>query len=171
MKHFLHAFIPILFLLHACAPQKNTANNTSPKAEELLANRQYTFVAQTVLPTEDSRFSPRLMFPNGNNLYQLTSRYDVRITTDSVIVYLPFFGRSFTAPVNPAEGGIKFTSTNFDYKQSMRKKNHLVIITPHDSRDVRTLYLTISPAGYATLQVQSINKTPIAFNGRIEENE
>lgn len=169
MKQYLVFLMAALIFLSACASQKN--NSQPSAAADLLQEHRYTFVARSVFPTEDSRYNPRVMFPNGSNIYQLTSRYDLRITPDSVIAYLPFFGRSYTAPVNPSEGGIKFTSTDFSFKQSIRKKNYEIEITPHDNNETRNLYLTISPSGYASLRVLSLNKTPISFNGEIEPNQ
>ena len=158
----------ILFLaimLASCASSKNT---TGADVENMLNEQRYTFVARTVIPTEDSRYNPRFMFPNGNNLYQLTSGYDLKVTKDSVTAYLPFFGRSFTAPLDPSKGGIKFTSTDFDYKKSMRKKNTEITITPKDVQDIRSVFISVTPAGYAYVQVLSLNRTPISFNGIIE---
>jgi hypothetical protein len=173
MKNVLHAG-PLLILMvlffSSCASQKATTGSRQDYSS-LIESRRFTFKAQTVIPTEDSRFNPRFMFPNGNNLYQLSSGYDVKITPDSVTAYLPFFGRSFTAPLDPTKGGIQFTSTDFDYKQSIKKKNYQITITPKDARDIRSLSLTITPAGYAYVQVSSMNKTPISYNGIIENDQ
>ncbi|MGC4234258.1 MAG: DUF4251 domain-containing protein [Niabella sp.] len=154
-----------LAIMVSCASSKNT---TGTDVENLLNEQRYIFVARTVIPTEDSRYNPRFMFPNGNNLYQLTSGYDLKVTKDSVTAYLPFFGRSFIAPLDPSKGGIKFTSTDFDYKKSMRKKNTEITITPKDVQDIRSVLISVSPGGYAYVQVLSLNKTPISFNGVIE---
>lgn len=173
MKNVLHAgplFILMILFFSSCASQKATTGS-QPDYQALIESRRFTFKAQTVIPTEDSRFNPRFMFPNGNNLYQLSSGYDVKVTPDSVTAYLPFFGRSFTAPLDPTKGGIQFTSTDFDYKQSIKKKNYQITITPKDARDIRSLSLTITPAGYAYVQVLSMNKTPISYNGVIENDQ
>ncbi|WP_114789254.1 DUF4251 domain-containing protein [Niabella yanshanensis] len=173
MKNLTHIgclLILSILAFSSCASQK-TVTATEQDYAALINNRRFTFVARTVIPTEDSRFNPRFMFPNGNNLYQLTSGYDVKITPDSVTAYLPFFGRSFTAPLDPTKGGIQFTSTDFDYKQSIKKKNYQITITPKDNRDIRNLLLTVTPSGYAYLQVLSMNKTPISFNGVIEKDQ
>src|SRR5690606_13789712 len=98
----------------------------------------------------------------------LNGGYDVKVTPDSVIAYLPFFGRSFVAPMDPTNGGIKFTSTDFSFTKELKKKNYEITITPKDVRDIQQLYFTISPGGYAYLRGQSINRTPISFNGIIE---
>lgn len=170
ISHSLAVVLSIL-LYASCASQKNINGDNQPDYQSLIDSRRFTFTAQTVNPTEDSRFNPRFMFPNGNNLYQLSGGYDVKITPDSVVAYLPFFGRSFTAPLDPTKGGIKFTSTDFDYKQTTRKKNYQITITPKDDREVRNLFITITPAGYAMVQVSSMNKTPISFSGIIEKNK
>ncbi|GAB3415582.1 DUF4251 domain-containing protein [Niabella aquatica] len=161
-------FLFLGMIIQSCSSSKSTAAATASDIENMLNEQRYTFVARTVIPTEDSRYNPRFMFPNGNNLYQLTSGYDLKVTRDSVIAYLPFFGRSFTAPLDPSKGGIKFTSTDFDYKKSIRKKNTEITITPKDVQDIRSVLISITPAGYAYVQVLSLNKTPISFNGIIE---
>ncbi|WP_300597992.1 DUF4251 domain-containing protein [Niabella sp.] len=162
--------ISAIFFLTACSTQKQTTGS-STAITDAVAARNYTFIATSVFPTEDSRFNPRLLLPNASNLYQLTSRYDLRVTPDSVIAYLPFFGRSYTAPMDPTKGGIKFTSTKFDYKKTQRKSNYEIEITPKDNREVQSLYLTVSPSGFASLRVLSVNKTPISFNGNVEGNQ
>jgi hypothetical protein len=169
MKKFFFAIIVLNLFLAACSSQKKV-NDHLPTVD-LLDQQRYTFVARQVIPTEDARYNPRNMFPNASNMYQLTSRYDLRITPDSVVAYLPFFGRAYTAPINPSEGGIKFTSTNFSYKISMRKKNYEIQIIPNDNNEVRNLYLTVSPSGYASLNITSVNKTPIGYSGVIESNQ
>jgi hypothetical protein len=158
-------FLFLAIMLAGCASSKNT---TGADVENMLNEQRYTFVARTVIPTEDSRYNPRFMFPNGNNLYQLTSGYDLKVTRDSVTAWLPFFGRAYTAPLDPTKGGIKFTSTDFDYKKSMRKKNTEITITPKDVQDIRSVFISVSPGGYAYVQVLSLNRTPISFNGIIE---
>lgn len=152
-----------------------TPKNAQEKATEitgLLDKQQYTFVAQSVFPTEDSRFNMHTLFPNSSNLYQLSSRYDVRVTADSVVAYLPFYGRAYTAPMDPSKGGIKFTSTKFTYTSKRSKKGlYEIQIRPTDNREVQTIYVTVSPSGSASLQVINVNKSPISFNGIIEPNQ
>ena len=162
----LSIIVSLLIVLLACSSPKSV---TGPSvASDLIEGQSYNFVAQQAFPTEDARYNPRVMFPNGSQLYQLNGEYDLKIRPDSLIVYLPYFGRSFTAPVNPNEGGIKFTSTDFSYKKSIRKNNYEIEIVPNDNRDIRSLFLTVSPGGFASLRVLSLNKTAISFNGRIE---
>jgi hypothetical protein len=109
--------------------------------------------------------------PQTGSTRQLSPDYDLTITKDTIISYLPYFGRAYVAPVDPAQGGIKFTSTNFEYKQAKDNKAWQITIKPKDTPDVHQLYLSIFDNGYATLQVISTNRQGISFNGYIEEGK
>ena len=103
---------------------------------------------------------------------QLTSDYTLTVRGDTVIAFLPYFGRAYTAPLDPAKGGIDFTSTNFDYKAKQRKKGNWEInIKPKDADDVRQLYLSFSASGFGNLQVTSLNRQTISFNGHVNPTE
>ncbi len=107
---------------------------------------------------------------------QLTSPYDLKVTKDTIIAFLPYFGESYMAPNDPStdEGGIKFTSTNFSYTTKQNKNgNWNILIKPKDKnitdwRDVEQLRLSISTNGYATLDVISTHRDPISFYGTVE---
>jgi len=118
----------------------------------------YTFKAEYALPMR------------GGQRY-LTSDYDLRITKDSVIAYLPYFGRVYiTAPLTPEENGIMFTSTKFDYKVSPKKKGGwLITITPANVKYVAKLMLDVSPTGTASLNVTSNYRDVITFTGYMKE--
>jgi len=136
--------------------QKN--NDLKKEAiERMISSHNYVFKAQTVLPTG--------AVPNR----QLTSEYDLRVSKDTVISHLPYFGRAYTAPMDPTKGGIQFTSTNFEYKETKRKKGGWdILIKPHDTQDASQLLLNITEAGYASLQVIGNNRQPISFSGYVE---
>jgi hypothetical protein len=92
----------------------------------------------------------------------------VRLSADTVVTDLPYFGRAFVAPMNPSEGGIHFTSTQFTYTIDERKKGGWdITILPKDAKDVRQMFLTVSREGYATLRVSSNNRQNIGFSGYI----
>lgn len=126
--------------------------------QDFIRSKEFVFKAQTVLPmTGMSR--------------QLTSEYDVRFLGDSIVAYLPYFGRAYSAGYGEG-GGIDFTSTKFDYKVKQRRNGSWdIIIKPQDAKDVQQLNFTVSQNGYATLQVTSNNRQPISFNGYIAERK
>ncbi|MDF2384271.1 DUF4251 domain-containing protein [Nostoc ellipsosporum NOK] len=102
----------------------------------------------------------------------LTSDYDFTVAPDSIISYLPYFGRSFTAPINPADGGgIMFTSTKYDYSSKRSKKGWEITIRPKDNRDVQAVYLDISDSGSSQIRVNSYNRESISFTGSLIERD
>jgi hypothetical protein len=159
LKNILTVLISALFI--ACSgPQILTAeeNANASTIRSKVETKNFVFQAQSASP-------------QGGRFIQLTSPYDVRIKNDTLVTFLPYFGRAFVAPINPAEGGIRFNSTSFDYTVENRKKGGWnVLITPQDARDVRLLQFIITETGNATLQVLSNNRQPITFNGFIEKN-
>ena len=131
----------------------------SSQIQDLIDSKNYVFVAQTAIPI-------------GGRAINLTSPYEVRVSGDTVASDLPYFGRAFVAPMNPSEGGIRFTSTNFNYKVKGRKKGGWdIAILPKDSKDVRQMLLTVSESGYGTLQVVSNNRQQISYNGYVKERK
>ena len=117
--------------------------------------QRYTFRAQSTTPT-------------GGRFMQLTTPYTVKVGKDTVASDLPYFGRAYSAPIDPTKGGIQFTSTNFDYKTEAIKNGWRVTIKPTDAGDVQQFYFSLFNNGSASLQVISTNRQPITFNGVVE---
>lgn len=130
--------------------------------KRLITSGNYVFVANYAIPV-------------GMPSRALTSAYDVTITKDNLDVYLPYFGRAYAAPRDLTDGGLKLKTSNFDYKAFAKKKGWEINITPKDQnnppgvKDVRSMQLSVSSDGYASLHVTSLNKQPISFNGYIDE--
>lgn len=142
-------------LFTACSvtsPQTtDTAGNT--RMSDQVNNRQFSFTAQTALPLR-------------SNTMQLTSDYGLKVSGDSVIVDLPYFGRAFSAPMNMTGGGYRFVSTRNQYTVKARKNGGWDInIKPSDAPEVRDMNLTVFSTGAASLRVTSNNRDPISFNG------
>jgi len=135
---------------------KAAAKATAVKSK--IDAQNYTFKADYALPMR------------GGQKY-LTSDYDLRITKDSVIAYLPYFGRAYmTAPITPEESGIMFTSTKFAYKVEPKKKGGwLITITPQNVKFVSKLILDVSSTGTASLNVSSNFRDVITFTGYMKE--
>lgn len=116
-------------------------------------------------------FKPQSANPQRGRTMQLTTEYTVKVSKDTIVSDLPYFGRAFSAPIDPTKGGIQFNSTKFDYQQIPIKKGWQITIKPTDVSDVQQFFLTIFNNGSATLQVTSTNRTPISFNGYVVERK
>jgi len=101
---------------------------------------------------------------------QLSPGYDLVVKKDTVDAYLPYFGVAYTAPIGSSEGGIKFTSVDFEYRiEDAKQGGWSVAIKPKKVQDVTMMTLSISKTGYTTLQVNSNTRQMISFYGTIEE--
>ena len=131
-------------------------------------NGQETDVAvlQQMFDTKNFIFKAETVNPQSGRTRQLTQEYDLTISRDKIICFLPYYGRAFSAPVS-SEGGIKFTSIDFSYDVKKVKKGWEITIVPKEVTDVHQMYLTAFSNGRATLQVTSNNRQNISFNGYV----
>lgn len=145
------------FIITAACFSAKAQEKDEKVLREMVDEGDFIFKAQTALPmTGGSR--------------HLTSAYDLKVSEDEVIAYLPYFGRAFRAPSDLRGGGIDFKSTKFEYTVEERKRGGWnVHIEPNDAEDIRQLFLTVSESGSASLRVNSDRRQSISFNGYIEK--
>lgn len=172
MKH-LKLVLSMAFVAISLQLSAQTDKETTVK---IVTDKHYTFVANTALPMNNMEVNAILnSMPGaqgGGGAINLSgNQYDLKVTQDSIVAYLPYYGRAFSAPYNSNEGGIKFTSKDFTYKESKNKKGYYIIQI--NTKDVRRenfrLTLNITTNGYATLVASGNNKQPITFNGYLDE--
>ena len=147
----------IFFQMKSKAQETKTEKKEEKTAAiaDLIKSKNFVFVAQYASPL-------------GGQAINLTSVYDVKLSTDTIISELPYFGRAYIAPLNPSEGGINFRSTKFTYTVNPKKKSGWdITILPEDTQDARQMFLSVSKSGYASLMVESNNRQAINFSGYI----
>src|SRR5690606_37878184 len=128
-------------LLIQCSSTKYSTHLERAEIEQMINNHSFIFVAERMNPL---RGRSRI----------LTSSYDVRINNDSLVSYLPYFGRAYRAPVDPTNVGTQFTSTNFTYVVGEIKNNQWrVTLKPKDIGDIQELSFTIFDNGRASLSL------------------
>lgn len=165
--------VTVLALVSAIAVAQTDKTTTA----KIVEAKTYTFVARSATPLNVQDISAVMSKMPGNmqaggtiNLNE--TYYEVKITPDSVIAFLPYYGRSFTAPINQTEGGVKFNSKKFEYKSTKGKKRGWnIIIDPKDTNEGYRLALNISDEGYASLSLNSNSKQSITYQGYLKENE
>jgi hypothetical protein len=131
------------------------AQKTADQVKQMVESKNFVFKAETANPAS-------------GGIRQLSPGYDLTVTSSSVVSYLPFYGRAQTIPIGN-DGGIKFTSTNFDYNAVAGRKGWQVTLKTKDVSHVQQLYLTIYDNGNATLDVMNIHRDNISFRGYISD--
>lgn len=158
-KRLLVPFL-LLLLFQACG----SVQTVSEKTEAILRLRakveafDFTFEARTA---QSMRF----------NVVHLSPDYTLKVTKDSLIANLPFYGQAYTAPMSSTEGGIQFTSTKFDRKLTLGKRsgNWKITFKTLDTRNPLTLYLDIWENGSAHLTVNDPDRQVISFDGALTD--
>lgn len=145
-----------LFLINIQAQDAKEKKRDAQTIQQLLESKEFVFRAQSVTPV-------------GGGFRQLTSEYDLRLLGDSLVSYLPYFGRAHTAPLDPQQSGIQFTSTDFSYEVKSKKKGWDIQLQPKDVASVQQMHLNVTTSGRASLLVISTNREPISFNGVIAQ--
>lgn len=157
-----------LLVVVAVAFGCNFAVAQSGKEEKAL-NRQKNIA--TAIEKQDYIFKAQSILPTSGFSRQLNGDYDLQVNADKVVSFLPYMGRIYTPPIDPSDGPLRFTSTNFAYMEQPQKKGGWNIsIKPKDVRSVREFTLSVSEDGYATLQVSGNDRQPVTFYGYVIEN-
>jgi hypothetical protein len=155
---FLMIMLVSTVSIHTAVAQNSKKDKQAKKEAEiksLIDSQKYVFKAQTV-------------FPLGARSRQLTTDYDVTVSKEAVVSYLPYFGRAYSATPGSSSGGIDFTSKQFEYSVSETKKGDWeIVIKPKDTKVARELNLSVFKNGSATLQVNSDDKQNISYSGNI----
>jgi hypothetical protein len=159
-KSILRFLLLTSSLLISCSTTQ-TAVEKAQKAlriEQKIQSSHFTFKAEYAHPIS---FQPIF----------LTTPYDLKVSKDTVQAYLPYFGRAYVAPMDPAQGGIEFTCTQFDYNVIKGKHHGNWIVTIKTSLPDRSLSLNINiwENGSARLTVEDPNRQSISFEGNIED--
>lgn len=164
-KYFTILFMTCLAVISYC--QSSTAQNDAADKSDakkaafknMVDSQHFVFVAQSVTPLR-------------GQFRSLTSSYDITISKDTMVSYLPYFGRAYSAPIDPSKAALNFTSTSFSYSVTAHKKNGWnVVVKPKDNTDIQQLLFTIFDNGSASLNVTSTSRDPISFNGYIQKEE
>lgn len=157
MKKLVYLLFAVI-VLTACGTMQTTAEKETKAMEIRTAIDDFRFT-----------FNATYAHPTGYRAIYLSPYYDVKVSPDTMTVYLPFYGRAYRAPINPDENGCRFTSTDFDYQVIPGKKsgNYLVEIKINDQRRDLRFYFDIWENGVARLSVSDIDRQSISYQGEV----
>jgi hypothetical protein len=165
MKTFSNVLKRTLPLLLIVGGGRMTTMAQSAQADKRAAKEA---ILRNLVESQQYDFKALSVMPLGGRTRQLTTDYDLKVTKESIVSYLPYFGQAYEAPMDPSQGGIQFTSKDFDYKIAEGKKGGWdVVIKPKDYKDIQQMSMNISADGYANLQVISTNRQAISYYGYI----
>lgn len=160
MKNLLTA-MTVLLLLAACATSAERAEQAARMAvavDQALASRHYKVSVQT-------------MHPRRGRIVNVTSDYSLEVRGDTLVSYLPYFGRAYNIPLNGGKG-MNFTAPILRYEQTKDAKGCTCVVLVTDNReDVLTYRVDIFSNGRASIYVNSREREPISYEGRMDVDD
>ena len=108
------------------------------------------------------------MYPSRGASKSLSYGYSVEVRNDSLISYLPYFGRAYDVPYGGGNG-LNFSAPIRNYQESQPKSDlrHIEIDVKNEE-DTYLYTLDIFDNGSTDINVRSRQREPISFSGEME---
>ena len=145
-------------LLHISCTSGNKISSAATPAE-----------IETAIQSDHWIFSAQRATGDAGRSRQLTTDYTVALRGDTMVSYLPYFGRAYAGSAGlETKSVLDFTSVDCKLNKEINKKGAtVIIIKPADYSDVQSYTFTIFSNGRADLNVLLTSRSPISFSGSI----
>ena len=121
-----------------------------------------------LIESENYKIDVNTAMPMRGRSIPLTSSYSLTIRNDSVISYLPYYGRAYSIPYGGGDG-LKFKALLKEYNMEMDKKGNAVIKfvarNPEDRYEFRA---KVFPDGSASIDVKMQNRQSTSYRGEVD---
>lgn len=150
-----------LFILGGCA-------TTADRAE---ARKQMAQQVEQALADRHFSISVDMMYPRRGRTVNLTTDYSLEVRGDTLISYLPYFGRAYNLPYGGGKG-LNFTAPITGYQALKVKKDMTrVIIETQNDEDQYIYQIELFDNGSASVYVNSRERESINYTGRMRFNK
>ena len=102
---------------------------------------------------------------------QSKSLYSLEIRNDSVISYLPYYGRAYSIPYGGGNG-LNFKAPLKEYNMKLDKKgNSVITFTARNPEDKFDFRVKVYSNGSTSIDVNMQNRQSISFQGELDVKE
>lgn len=159
-KHLISTVMALtaLVMIVGCATAEERAARAAEQAKAVKA----------ALQERNYQIAVNRMYPSRGASKSLSYGYSVEVRNDSLISYLPYFGRAYDVPYGGGNG-LNFSAPIRNYQESQPKSNlrHIEIDVKNDE-DIYLYTLDIFDNGSTDINVRSRQREPISFSGEME---
>ena len=122
------------------------------KVNAALDDRHYTIDIRTMSPLRGATRT-------------VNSSWSLEVKGDTLVSYLPYFGRAFNVPYDGGKG-LNFSAPIMDYQESVDAKNirHIRLVVTNDE-DSYLYTLAVYDNGNTSIDVQAKERDAISFSG------
>lgn len=154
----------LLLALPACLPTLSAQSRKEKKEQKKEA-------VQKQIISENYKIEVNTAIPMRGRTIPLTSSYSLAIRNDSVISYLPYYGRAYSIPYGGGDG-LNFSAPLKEYDMKTDKKGNPVIkFTARSPEDYFEFRIKVYSNGSASIDVNMQNRQSISFQGELELKE
>jgi len=147
-----------------------TAQETPKKSKKEIKAEKKKQQMQEVIEIVESKnfvFNARNANPMSARSINLTTGYDVKITSDSIYSYLPYFGVSHSAVYGGTESPMIFSQPFESITSEDVKNGYLIKVAVKNGSDRLDFSFNISVTGSTSLTVSSMNRQAISYFGEV----
>ncbi len=110
----------------------------------------------------------QMMYPQRGPAKNVTGTYSLEVKGDSLISYLPYFGKAYQVPYGGGKG-LNFIDTIEQYAATKDAKGRYQIAIGLTNEEDTYLYsLEVFDNGNATIDVRSKQREPISYSGMMQ---
>lgn len=164
MKNLLIISILIFSVFTTNAQDKKSKKEL--KAEKKAQQREEI---KSIVESKTFVFKANTANPMRGRTVNLTSDYDVKVTRDSIFSYLPFFGVAYSASYGGTDSPMIFNHPFETINFENTKNGYLVKVSVKNNNDRLEYSFHISVTGSTSLNVSSLNRQAISYNGNIKK--
>ena len=145
-------------LLSGCA----TSEEKAAEMAELSAN------VTNALNNRDYKIVIDRMYPMRGSSRHVSFGYSVEVRNDTLISYLPYFGRAYNVPYGGGKG-LNFTAPIGSYQEFMKRNGQRHIeIGVSNEEDTYFYTIEVFDNGNSTVDVRARQRERISYSGNIE---
>ncbi|MBQ2209397.1 MAG: DUF4251 domain-containing protein [Prevotella sp.] len=128
------------------------------QVDRMLTDRHYTVNVE-------------MMYPRAGSAVNVTSNYSLEVRGDTLVSYLPYFGRAYNIPYGGGQG-LNFTAPIKDYKavKNLKGTTHITIHTDNGEDDLK-YELEVFDNGSTTIDLMSREREPISYSGNLDMDD
>ena len=150
--------ISAAILLSGCA----TSEEKAAQMVELSAN------VTNALNNRDYKIAIDRMYPMRGSSRHVSFGYSVEVRNDTLVSYLPYFGRAYNVPYGGGKG-LNFTAPIASYQEFLKRNGlrHIEIGVTNDE-DTYLYTIEVFDNGNASVDVHARQRERISFSGNVE---
>lgn len=162
MKKTINIILTVMGVLVLVACSSLTP---AEKAERQAKRAQ---AVEQALAARHYRVSVNMMYPRNGKAKSVSSDYGLEVKGDTLVSYLPYFGRAYNVPYGGGKG-LNFTETLTEYhSQKLSNGATQVLIKVKNEEDVYNFTLEIFDNGSTSIDLNSRERESINYSGNME---